>query len=143
MLYCAERRPRDALIGADTVDLTGEHQGLVVGRIAGQKEADVTVLSQNGDMTGRVSRCGDGDNGAVRGEAGARHERSGVSILPEAAVLAAHRVFNRKDGFPSISNTEIALVAAPNASPATRRLAEILCEFCTMNKAKRTGRPNR
>jgi DNA-binding transcriptional LysR family regulator len=63
----------------------------------------------------------------------------GVSILPEAAVLTAHRVLNRKDGFPSISNTEIALVAAPNASPATRRLAEILHGFCSTNKAQRTA----
>ena len=67
----------------------------------------------------------------------------GVSILPEAAVLAEHRVLNRKDGFPSITNTEIALVAAPNASPATRRLAEILCEFCSMNKPQQTGPPHR
>src|SRR5499426_2262558 len=55
----------------------------------------------------------------------------GVSILPEVAILPEHRVLRRKDGFPAITNTEVALVAAPNASPATRRLAEVLREFCS------------
>ena len=54
----------------------------------------------------------------------------GVSILPEVAVLPEHRVLKRKDGFPAITNTEVALVAAPNASSATRRLAEVLRDFC-------------
>jgi DNA-binding transcriptional LysR family regulator len=54
----------------------------------------------------------------------------GVSILPEPAIVADHRVLRSKDGFPAISNTELALVAAPDASPATRRLAELLAEFC-------------
>ena len=54
----------------------------------------------------------------------------GVSILPEVAILADHRVLRPKDGFPSVSNTELALQAAPTASPATRRLAELLAEFC-------------
>ena len=55
----------------------------------------------------------------------------GVSILPEVAILREHRVLNTKDGFPVITNTEVALVAAPNASPATLRLAEILRDFCS------------
>jgi hypothetical protein len=38
--------------------------------------------------------------------------------------------------FPPITNTEIALVAAPNASPATRRLAEVLVEFCSTDPRK-------
>jgi DNA-binding transcriptional LysR family regulator len=54
----------------------------------------------------------------------------GVSILPEASLLADHRVLQRKDGFPAITNTELALVAAPDASPATRRLADLLADFC-------------
>ena len=54
----------------------------------------------------------------------------GVSILPEPAILGDHRVLRAKDGFPAISNTELALVAAPDASPATRRLAELLADFC-------------
>jgi hypothetical protein len=34
------------------------------------------------------------------------------------------------DGFPSVGDTELALVAAPDARPATRRLADLLAEFC-------------
>jgi DNA-binding transcriptional LysR family regulator len=55
----------------------------------------------------------------------------GVSILPEVAILPEHRVLRRKDGFPAITNSEVALVTAPNPSPATQRLAEILREFCS------------
>jgi DNA-binding transcriptional LysR family regulator len=55
----------------------------------------------------------------------------GVSILPEVAILPDHRVLKPADGFPSVANTEIALVAAADASPATRRLAEVLAEFCS------------
>jgi DNA-binding transcriptional LysR family regulator len=55
----------------------------------------------------------------------------GVSILPEMTILPEHHVLRKKDGFPPITNTEVALVAAPNASAATRRLAETLCEFCS------------
>jgi DNA-binding transcriptional LysR family regulator len=54
----------------------------------------------------------------------------GVSILPEAAMVADHRAFTSKDGFPAITNTELALVAAPGAGPATRRLADLLADFC-------------
>jgi len=63
----------------------------------------------------------------------------GVSILPEVAILPEHRVLRRKDGFPPITNTEVALVAAANASAATRRLAEILRAFCSANKTQRSG----
>jgi DNA-binding transcriptional LysR family regulator len=55
----------------------------------------------------------------------------GVSILPDVAIRPDHRVLTGADGFPPITNTEIALVAAPNASPATRKLAEVLVEFCS------------
>jgi DNA-binding transcriptional LysR family regulator len=54
----------------------------------------------------------------------------GVSILPEVAILPAHRALDHADGFPPITNTEVALVAAPHPSPATRRLAELLTAFC-------------
>jgi DNA-binding transcriptional LysR family regulator len=67
----------------------------------------------------------------------------GVSILPEVAILSEHRVLRRTDGFPPITNTEVALVADPNANAATRRLAEILCEFCSMNKKQRTASSHR
>lgn len=53
----------------------------------------------------------------------------GVSILPEVAILPEHRVLTTADGFPPITDTEVALVAAPGATPATRRLAQMLAEF--------------
>jgi DNA-binding transcriptional LysR family regulator len=53
-----------------------------------------------------------------------------VSILPETARLADHRSLGPKDGFPAISHTELALVVAPDAGPATRRLADMLADFC-------------
>lgn len=63
----------------------------------------------------------------------------GVSILPEMAILPDHRVLGRADGFPPITNTELALVAAPHAGPATRYLADTLAEFCSsMNRRKAT-----
>jgi DNA-binding transcriptional LysR family regulator len=54
----------------------------------------------------------------------------GISILPDVAMLADHHVLTAKDGFPTITNTELVLIAPPNASPATRRLADLLAEFC-------------
>jgi len=54
----------------------------------------------------------------------------GVSILSDVAVLADHRVLGTKEGFPKLSNTELALVVRPDASPATRCLADLLAEFC-------------
>ncbi len=54
----------------------------------------------------------------------------GVSILPDVAVLADHRVLGPKEGFPKLSNTEVALVIRPDATPAMRRLADLLADFC-------------
>jgi DNA-binding transcriptional LysR family regulator len=54
----------------------------------------------------------------------------GLSILSEIAIQADHRVLTAKDGFAPIDKTELALVASPNASPATLRLADRLAEFC-------------
>ena len=62
----------------------------------------------------------------------------GVSILPEVAILADHRVLSKSDGFPSITNTEIALVAAADASTATRGLADVLAKFCSTLDARRS-----
>jgi hypothetical protein len=64
-----------------------------------------------------------------------------VSILPDVAILAGHRVLGRRDGFPPIPNTELVLVAAPDATPATRRLADVLAEFCTAH-ARGTRKPH-
>jgi DNA-binding transcriptional LysR family regulator len=58
----------------------------------------------------------------------------GVSILSEMAILPDHRVLGPGDGFPAIGNTEVALVLAPGASAATRRLADVLVEFCSLAK---------
>jgi hypothetical protein len=52
------------------------------------------------------------------------------------AVLPEHRVLKKSDGFPPITNTEIALVAAADANPAARRLAELLAEFCSATPRK-------
>jgi DNA-binding transcriptional LysR family regulator len=54
----------------------------------------------------------------------------GISILPDVAVLADHRVLGPKEGFPKLRNTETAVVIRPDASPATRRLADLLVAFC-------------
>ncbi|MFC0240957.1 LysR family transcriptional regulator [Rhodopseudomonas telluris] len=54
----------------------------------------------------------------------------GLSILSEISIQAEHRKLTARDGFPPIDRTELALVAAPQASPATLRLADRLAEFC-------------
>jgi DNA-binding transcriptional LysR family regulator len=60
----------------------------------------------------------------------------GLSILPEIAVQADHRTLTARDGFAPIDRTEVALVASPDASPATLRLADRLAEFCDSVQAK-------
>jgi DNA-binding transcriptional LysR family regulator len=60
----------------------------------------------------------------------------GVSILRDVAVLADHRVLGPKEGFPKLGNTEMALVIRPGASPATRRLADLLAAFCKDSEAR-------
>ena len=60
----------------------------------------------------------------------------GLSILSEMAIQADHRVLTARDGFAPIDRTEMALVAAPDASPATLRLADRLAEFCSTVQAK-------
>ncbi len=54
----------------------------------------------------------------------------GLGILSEMSIQADHRVLATKDGFSPIDRTEVALVASPDASPATLRLADRLAEFC-------------
>jgi DNA-binding transcriptional LysR family regulator len=60
----------------------------------------------------------------------------GLSILPEIAIQADHRTLTAKDGFAPIDKTEVALVASPDASPATLRLADRLAEFCDSVQAR-------
>jgi DNA-binding transcriptional LysR family regulator len=54
----------------------------------------------------------------------------GLSILSQIAIQSDHRILTVKDGFAPLDETEVALVAAPEASPATLRLAARLAEFC-------------
>jgi DNA-binding transcriptional LysR family regulator len=63
----------------------------------------------------------------------------GVSILPSSATPADHRILRPKDGFPAVSNTELALVVGPEARAATRRLAEVLAEFCATSDPRLTA----
>ena len=60
----------------------------------------------------------------------------GLSILSEMAIQADHRVLSAKEGFKPIEKTEVALMASPDASPATLRLADRLAEFCDAVQAK-------
>jgi DNA-binding transcriptional LysR family regulator len=60
----------------------------------------------------------------------------GLSILSDMSIQADHRVLTAKDGFAPIDRTEVALVASPDASPATLRLADRLAEFCDSVQTK-------
>jgi DNA-binding transcriptional LysR family regulator len=60
----------------------------------------------------------------------------GLSILSEMSIQSDHRVLTAREGFAPIDKTEVALVASPNASPATLRLADHLAEFCDTVQAK-------
>ena len=60
----------------------------------------------------------------------------GLSILSEMAIQSDHRVLTARDGFSPIDRTEVALVASPDASSATLRLADRLAEFCNNVQAK-------
>ncbi len=60
----------------------------------------------------------------------------GLSILSEMSIQADHRMLTAKDGFAPIDKTEVALMASPDASPATLRLADRLAEFCNKVQAK-------
>lgn len=54
----------------------------------------------------------------------------GIGILPEVAILADHHMLGAKYGLPFVGKTELALCASADASPATRRLADVLADFC-------------
>jgi DNA-binding transcriptional LysR family regulator len=61
----------------------------------------------------------------------------GLSLLPHRAVLPEQKIVEPARGFPTITNTETALVAAANASPAVLRIAELLVEFCAPRDASK------
>ncbi len=60
----------------------------------------------------------------------------GLSILSEMAIQPDDRVLTAREGFAPIDKTEVALVASPDAGPATLRLADRLVEFCNHVQAK-------
>ena len=60
----------------------------------------------------------------------------GLSILSEMSIQSDHRVLTAKEGFAPINKTELALMASPDASPATLRLADRLAEFCDAVQTK-------
>lgn len=60
----------------------------------------------------------------------------GLGILSEIAIQPTHRVLSAKDGFAPIAKTEVALMATPEASPATLRIADLLANFCDSVQAK-------
>jgi DNA-binding transcriptional LysR family regulator len=62
----------------------------------------------------------------------------GVSILSDMGILPEHRIINSEE-FRPIIKTELALIAADNASPAVRRLADLLVDFCTGIKTRTTA----
>ena len=62
----------------------------------------------------------------------------GVSILSDTGILPEHRII-ATHGFRPIIKTELALIAADNASPAVRRLADLLVDFCTGIKTRTTA----
>jgi DNA-binding transcriptional LysR family regulator len=62
----------------------------------------------------------------------------GISILPEIAILDGHLPFGPRHGFPPIGGTELALVVGSEPSPATRRLAAQLVEFCNLAVPRRS-----
>jgi DNA-binding transcriptional LysR family regulator len=63
----------------------------------------------------------------------------GVSILPDTAIVAEHRVLGSKDGFPPIDNTEVVLLTATNGGPAARGVAELLANFCAATYGRRAS----
>jgi DNA-binding transcriptional LysR family regulator len=60
----------------------------------------------------------------------------GLAILSDMSVQSDHRILTAMEGFAPVARTELALVASPDASPATLRLADRLAEFCERVQAK-------
>lgn len=62
----------------------------------------------------------------------------GVTILPDLAVTPEHRIVET-DGFAPIDMTEIALVVSESASPAARKVAELIADFCNSVRPSRAA----
>jgi DNA-binding transcriptional LysR family regulator len=55
----------------------------------------------------------------------------GISILPDVAILPEHTLLAAEAGFAPITDTALALEAAPGLSAAGRFLADALADFCS------------
>lgn len=53
----------------------------------------------------------------------------GIAILPDVAITPEHRIVDTK-GFTPIVHTELALVVSETASPAARKVAELIADLC-------------
>jgi len=69
---------------------------------------------------------------ALSGRASRRMTTTVHASILRDAIQSDHRVLTARDGFTPIDRTEVALVASPDASPATLRLAE----FCNNVQAR-------
>jgi DNA-binding transcriptional LysR family regulator len=54
----------------------------------------------------------------------------GIAVLPDIAVLPGHRILTHRDGFPPVTDTEMALLMVPEAGYNTREVAGLITEFC-------------
>jgi DNA-binding transcriptional LysR family regulator len=60
----------------------------------------------------------------------------GIAILPDVAVTPEHRIVDAK-GFTPIDQTELALIVSESASPAARKVAELIADLCnTLRSSK-------
>ena len=98
-----------------------------------------TAIICAGWVAGRARARGVTSAGAARAARAVRTVRRLVGmqgLLSEMSVQSDHRVLTAREGFAPIDRTEVALVASPDASPATLRLADRLAEFCDKVQAK-------
>lgn len=54
----------------------------------------------------------------------------GVAIVPEMAVVDGMRVLGRKEGFPEVFDTELAMLVSRDAGQATQEVATLVAQFC-------------
>jgi DNA-binding transcriptional LysR family regulator len=64
----------------------------------------------------------------------------GLSLLSEISIQAEHKVLTARNGFAPIQETEVALIAASQASAAMLRLADRLADFCNSMQGKPSPR---
>ena len=62
----------------------------------------------------------------------------GIAILPDVAILPEHKIVD-SHGFTPIGHSEIALVVSDNASPAARKVAELIADLCNTLRPSRAA----